>query len=268
MVRKRKNKAEATRVSPASARDKLKDLLPFTVMLPNLVTLLALACGITSMRWAVMDKWELAAFFIILAAVFDGLDGRIARLLDVSSKLGAELDSLSDLVNFGVAPAFVMYLWSMSVFPQFGWALALLLAICCALRLARFNIMLEEGPHQPYWDYFFVGLPAPGGAAVAIAPLMLYLATDFEFCRNPVLVSIFVLVAALLMASRVPTICVKKVKIKTQQAPLFLLLVAIYLGFLFAQFWLVISLSTLIYLALVPVGVRAFMRMKAKYEGG
>jgi len=268
MVRKRKTMPKVSSVVEASisAKDKIKGFLSFTTMIPNLVTLLALSCGVSAMRWAVMGKWDFAALFIILAAVFDGLDGRIARMLDATSKFGAELDSLSDFVSFGVAPAFVMYMWSLSVFPKIGWMLALLLSICCALRLARFNTMLEEEPRAHYWDYFFVGLPAPGGAMVAIAPLMLYLDTGNDFFNTPWLVGMFVFVAAVLMASRVPTICVKKVKIRAKDAPFFLVLVAVYLGFLLTQFWLVMSVTTIVYLAIVPFGLLLFYKMKKKHE--
>ena len=136
-------------------KSRLKEL-PFNMIIPNMVTLLALSCGVTAMRFAVQEKWEWAVIAIIMAAIFDGLDGRVARLLQGTSKFGAELDSLSDFVSFGVAPAFVMYYWAMTVYPKIGWMLALLLAICCALRLARFNTMLDEEPRPKYWDYFFV----------------------------------------------------------------------------------------------------------------
>lgn len=249
----------------ANYKSRLKEL-PFNMIIPNMVTLLALSCGVTAMRFAVQGKWEWAVLAIIMAAIFDGLDGRVARLLQGTSKFGAELDSLSDFVSFGVAPAFVMYYWAMTVYPKIGWMLALLLAICCALRLARFNTMLDEEPRPKYWDYFFVGLPAPGGAWVAIAPLMMYLYEPMALFKSPYFVGAFMFIAAVLMVSRIPTICVKKVKIKARFVPLFLVLVALYVGCLFTQFWLTIGASTMLYLLITPFGLLVFRKMKNANE--
>ncbi len=246
-------------------KNRIKEL-PFNMIIPNVVTLLALSCGITSMRWAMQEKWELAMIAIILAAIFDGLDGRVARLLQGTSKFGAELDSLSDFVSFGVAPAFIMYHWGMLQFPKIGWILALMLAICCALRLARFNTMLDDEPRPPYWNYFFVGLPAPGGAMVAIAPLMLYLYEPSEVFISPWFVGAFMFISGYLMASRVPTICIKKLKVSAKYMPLLLILAALYVGCLFSQFWLTMSISTILYLLMTPFGVVVFARMKKSYE--
>lgn len=246
-------------------KNRIKEL-PFNMIIPNVVTLLALSCGVTAMRWAVQEKWELAVVAIILAAIFDGLDGRVARLLQGTSKFGAELDSLSDFVSFGVAPAFVMYHWAMLNYPKVGWILALMLAICCALRLARFNTMLDDEPRPSYWNYFFVGLPAPGGAMVAIAPLMLYIYEPSGIFASPWFVGIFMFLAGALMASRVPTICIKKLKISAKYMPMILVAAALYVGCLFTQFWLTMSISTILYLLMTPVGVAVFAKMKKSYE--
>ena len=167
------------------------DLRP---MFPNMVTMANLAAGLSSMQFAFWGNWTMAVICIAMAAIFDALDGRVARMFNVSSKFGAELDSLSDLVSFGVAPGFVLYRWTMvqdaivlgdKAPDMIGvpWVIALFLAMCCALRLARFNTMLEV-KQPPYWTHFFTGLPAPGGAYVALFPLIFYLWTGAEFLRN------------------------------------------------------------------------------------
>ncbi len=250
------------------SREKIKEVLPARFIVPNIVTLCSLSCGVTAMKLAASNpvNWKMAGFLIFIAAIFDGLDGRIARLMSGSSKFGAELDSLSDFVSFGVAPAFVMYFYSLNTCPRFGWVLALLLAICCALRLARFNTMLEV-EHKPYWDYFFTGIPAPAGAMIAIFPLVLHnydeslpLVGGFGFS------AFFVLFAAIFMASCIPTICLKKIKVKTAFIPLVLIIAAFYVGMLFVDFWLALTLATISYLIFIPFGIIIFGRMKDKYE--
>src|SRR5260221_7764458 len=146
-------------------------------MIPNMLTLLALCAGMTAIRFAINGKFEAAVIAIIVAGVFDGLDGRIARLLKSTSPFGAQLDSLSDFVCFGVAPAVMLYIWTMTQLASFGWALSLLYAICCGLRLARFNTQLDvELP--PYAAYYFTGVPAPGGAGLELVPM--FLAFDYD----------------------------------------------------------------------------------------
>ena len=204
-------------------KERLKEALPIRFILPNIVTLCSLCCGVTAMKAAVSGNWNMAGFLIFIAAIFDGLDGRVARLMNGSSKFGAELDSLSDFISFGVSPAFVMYFYALKDYPKFGWMLALLLAICCALRLARFNTMLEV-KHKPYWDYFFTGIPAPAGAMVAIFPLSLSLCDgSVALFHNFWFSAFMVFFSAVFMASRVPTICLKKIKIKTSLIPLVLI---------------------------------------------
>lgn len=249
-------------------KSKLKAVLPINFILPNLITLFSLACGMTAMSSAVEGRWELAAALILLAAVFDGLDGRVARLLGSTSKFGAELDSLADFISFGVSPAFVMYLWSLDSYPNMGWAVSLVFAICCALRLARFNTMLEDENRPRYWDYFFTGMPAPAGAVVGIIPLMMWLYSSPLIFVNTWFVSCFLLLAAFLMASRVPTLCIKKLKIRAKDAPLLMIVMAVYVGFMLTEFWLVVSLSAFVYLCLIPFGVHLFNNMKKEYEHG
>ncbi len=156
-------------------RRRLKEL-SINKMLPNVLTVLALCAGLTSMRFGLQERWEAAVWAIIIAGIFDGLDGRIARLLRSSTKFGAELDSLSDVVSFGVAPAILLYLWTMNGAGNVGWVLVLLFAVCCGLRLARFNTMLGE-PDPPWAHNFFTGVPAPAGAGLVLLPMIM----SFEF---------------------------------------------------------------------------------------
>ena len=180
--------------------------VPVRVILPNLVTLLALCLGLTAIRFAAEGQFERAVYAILAAAVLDGVDGRLARAIKGTSRFGAELDSLADFLDFGVAPAVTLYFWSMSGVKSFGWFAAMVFAIACALRLARFNVALDD-PDKPAWmSQFFTGMPAPAGAIVVLLPLYLHLSVlDLGFGRPLIVVEIlYVLVVAGLMASRIP----------------------------------------------------------------
>ena len=157
-------------------RDLPRRGIPLRAVAPNAVTALALCFGLSAVRFAIAEQWELAVGTIILAGVLDGLDGRIARLLKGESRFGAELDSLSDVIAFGVSPAVVMYLWSLQYMPQFGWTIALSHAVCCALRLARFNAQIDATEQPRKAAGFFTGIPAPAGAALLMLPLYVWLA--------------------------------------------------------------------------------------------
>ncbi len=260
-----------------------RDIRP---LFPNMVTMLALACGVSSMQFAFWGNWSFAVVCIALAAIFDALDGRVARYLNTSSKFGAELDSLSDLVSFGVAPGFLMYQWTMDPVIRaqaivvgskdplavgVPWVIVLFLAMCCAMRLARFNTMLEEEPQPEYWKHFFVGLPAPGGAYVALMPLVFFLWTNDSIFRNSDLVSIFMLVSAILMASRIPTPSFKKLHLP-QLNPFYrqlavvcmLAVIALFVTMMLKNFWIFASVVGLIYLMMLPLGFIYFLYLKKK----
>ncbi|MGN6849600.1 MAG: CDP-alcohol phosphatidyltransferase family protein, partial [Sphingomicrobium sp.] len=179
--------------------------IPFRAMIPNAITALALCFGLTGVSLAIGGQWEKALGSIILAGVLDGLDGRIARLLRAESKFGAELDSLSDNIAFGTAPALILFLWSLHKAPKFGWTAALALAVCCALRLARFNARLDaaEQPHKSAG--FNTGVPAPAGAGLAFIPVFLWLVTGSPWFQAWYVVMPWVLFVALLMISSIPT---------------------------------------------------------------
>jgi len=236
--------------------------IPVRYLLPNLVTLIALCSGVTAIRFAVEGHFEFAVGGIIFAIVLDALDGRLARYLKGTSRFGAELDSLADFVNFGVAPAMMMYFWSLNSLHTFGWAVCLMLAIACALRLARFNVALDD-PKKPNWaGAFFTGIPAPAGALLCIAPLYLgflgFIDEGHPFAKT---ISAYEILVAALMVSRIPTFSGKSItRVPREYALPILALMAVFVVFLFSYPWEVLSLLSLLYLVLIPVSVLAYRR--------
>ena len=249
------------------AKHNLKEV-PFRKMIPNMVTTMALCAGVTSMRFAVQGNWVMAVICIFLSAFFDGLDGRVARMLKASSKFGAELDSLSDFVSFGVAPAFLIYLWQLNGLPRFGWLFCLFFAVCMAMRLARFNTMLDEEKHPSYWDNWFVGVPAPAAATIAIMPILItFDFPEYEFIfKNNIFCSIMVVMVGLLMVSRIPTISTKKMKIRSSMMIPLMLLVVIFAHFMMTQPWMTLGLMTFCYVVTIPVGILLFLKQKREYN--
>ncbi|MBR1600760.1 MAG: CDP-diacylglycerol--serine O-phosphatidyltransferase [Alphaproteobacteria bacterium] len=246
---------------------KLKEV-PFRKMAPNIVTLMALCAGITTIRFAILGKWTMALVCIALACVFDGLDGRVARKLKASSKFGAELDSLSDFVSFGVAPAILMYQWSLHTLPHWGWVFTLMFAAAMSLRLARFNTMLEDASVPEYWSHYFVGVPAPMAAALGVMPILM--SCDFpemEFIlRNPYFCSVLILIVAYLMVSRIPTLSLKKAKINNDLVLPLMILFALFISCLLTKPWMTLGLFTLCYIISVPLTVIRFIKDKREYE--
>ncbi|WP_262695360.1 CDP-alcohol phosphatidyltransferase family protein [Kordiimonas aquimaris] len=233
-------------------------------ILPNVVTLCAFMAGVTSMRFAFAEKWELAATAIAVAGILDGLDGTVARLLKSTSKFGAELDSLSDVVSFGVAPAVVVYLWSLQSLDRFGWAVALIYATAMALRLARFNARLEDQDEPRKRLGFLTGVPAPMGAALLLTPMMIDLALNDGLMRSHSLwVSIYTIVIALLIVSTIPTISLKALRVpRTAFVPV-MLVIGIVLAGLFVRTWAVLALISALYIAFLPVNMWAFRKRLA-----
>ncbi len=253
----------------------VKREIPIRAMIPNLVTLLAAASGVTSIRFSCQGNWHHAVIAIFIACVLDGVDGRVARLLRATSKLGAELDSLADIVNFGVAPAILVYFWFMdkvgpesAAYPFRGvfWAIALFYAMCCAFRLARFNIMIDDGPTQPYWKHFFLGLPAPGGAGLVLTPAIWQLHTDAACIQNPWVGCAALFVCGVLMSSRFPTVSAKSLRVPAKYMVPFLLFVMFVIGMLVSQFWLTLGVIGTIYFLSVPLCGFLFLRMRRRYE--
>lgn len=239
--------------------------VPVRYLLPNLITLLALCSGITSIRLGIEGRYELAVGAIIIAILLDAVDGRLARYLKGTSRFGAELDSLADFVNFGVAPAMLMYVWSLNELRTAGWVIALTHAICCALRLARFNVALDD-PHKPAWAAgFFTGAPAPAGAGLAMLPMYLgFLGLVDDGHQYALIFGPYVVVVALLMVSRIPTYSGKNFG---RGVPRDMVLPVLGLGALFAIFlaaypWELLSILALVYLAMIPVAARSWHKHK------
>jgi CDP-diacylglycerol---serine O-phosphatidyltransferase len=235
-------------------------------LIPNILTLLALCAGLTAIRFGLHGKWEAAVYAVLLAAVLDGLDGRVARMLHGTSKFGAELDSLSDFVCFGVAPAMLLYFWTMQNAGGLGWALVLLFAVCCALRLARFNTMIGHPDLPPYAYNFFTGVPAPAAAGAVLLPMMASFEVGPGIFDRPAVVAVVLLGVSFLMVSNVPTFSAKRVRIPHRWVLPILLLVGLITAFLVSEPWLTLAILICLYLGLIPVSVRAFRRLKAQAE--
>jgi CDP-diacylglycerol--serine O-phosphatidyltransferase len=234
-------------------------------MVPNVLTLLALCAGMTAMRFAVNGQFQFATFAIIAAGVFDGLDGRLARLLKATSSFGAELDSLSDFVSFGVAPATVLYLWTMAGLHSVGWAIVLFFAVCCALRLARFNTQLAADP-PPYVANFFSGAPAPAGAGLVMVPMFISFEWGDWLARSPYLNGIWITGVALMMVSTIPTVSLKRIRIPHHFVVPTLLVVGLMTAFFTTSPWPTLTFVGALYLSSIPLTVRAAARARRLYE--
>jgi len=238
--------------------------IPVRVLLPNLITLLSLCLGLTAIRVAVEGKFELAIAAIVLAAILDGLDGRIARFLQSASRFGAELDSLADFVNFGVAPAIVLYFWGLSALRSAGWIAALVFAICTSLRLARFNVMLDDPNKPPYAGNFFVGVPAPAGALIVMLPVYLELIGLPRTGVSPAFALIYTIGIALLMVSSLPTWSGKRVSARVPRdyvLPIFVLVVLL-VALLVSYPWELLTAGTIAYLACIPLAYMHYQKLE------
>ena len=230
--------------------------IPVRVLLPNLITLLALCAGLTAIRLAIESKLELALAAIVFAAVLDGIDGRVARMLKGTSRFGAELDSLADFVNFGVAPGLILYFWGLHELKSAGWIAALVFAICAALRLARFNVMIDD-PDKPAWaGNFFTGIPAPAGALTVLLPIYLYFLGVSNGLVTVWVTLFYTLGIGLLMVSRLPVFSGKRVGKRVPPEMVLPVFVVVVLAFalLISYPWEVLSVSAVVYLASLPFG--------------
>jgi CDP-diacylglycerol--serine O-phosphatidyltransferase len=245
-------------------------LVPIRVLVPNAITLLALCSGVTAIRMATEGRFELAVTAIILATLLDALDGRVARLLKGTSRFGAELDSLADFVNFGVAPGVTLYLWSLLELKSLGWIVCLGLAVCCAARLARFNVALDD-PDKPAWtNSFFTGVPAPAGAGLAMLPMYLGFLGIVDGPAMAHAILLYTAFIAFLMVSRIPTFSGKNAgkRIRRDLVMPVLLLSVLFVALLFSYPWEVLSLLAIAYLALLPVGYWRYQKLAAQHEAG
>ncbi len=252
--------------APPPFRRRRFKAIPVRTLLPNLITLLALCAGLTAIRMAVEARLELALAAIVLAAMLDGIDGRVARLLKGTSRFGAELDSLADFVNFGVAPALILYFWGLNELRSVGWIAALVFAICGGLRLARFNVMIDD-PGKPAWaGNFFTGIPAPAGAITVLLPIYLSFLGLPEGLITVWFTLVYTLAIALLMVSRLPVFSGKRVgKRVPPEAVLPIFIAAVlFVALLISYPWIVLSVGTIVYLAALPLGYRAYRNYERK----
>jgi CDP-diacylglycerol---serine O-phosphatidyltransferase len=231
-------------------------LIPVRTLLPNVITLLALCAGLTAIRLAVEDRLEWAVAAIVFAALLDGIDGRVARMLKGTSRFGAELDSLADFVNFGVAPALILYFWGLHDLGNAGWIAAMVFAICTGLRLARFNVMIDD-PNKPAWaGKFFVGVPAPAGAITVLLPIYVYFLGVPRLAFVTPVVLVYTLAIAFLMVSRLPVFSGKRVgkRIAPEMVLPVFVAVVLFFALLISYPWIVLTIGTVCYLASLPVG--------------
>lgn len=259
---------DAPRVGPKSeegeeiAAEKTSRGLSLRAMLPNAITAAALAAGLTGIRFAISGDWDLAVYAIILAGLLDGVDGRIARMLNAQSRFGAELDSLADSISFGVAPAIIMYLWSIQDLPRLGWFASLTFAICAALRLARFNAQIDtdEQPHKSAG--FLTGVPAPVGAGLAFLPFYLWTTTDIDLFRNPVFVSVWLAAVGVLMISNIATFSWRSIRPRRNIRLEVIAVLALAFGALLQEPWWTLVGICVIYIGLMPFALFRYGKIK------
>jgi CDP-diacylglycerol--serine O-phosphatidyltransferase len=245
----------------------------FNRLIPNLLTMLGLCAGLTSMRFGLEGRFGSAAVAIVLAAAIDGLDGRLARLLKATSRFGAEFDSLSDFLCFGVAPPFILYMWSLQRGGAYGYAPCVIFAVCMALRLARFNASLDGAPKPAYAYNFFTGVPAPAGAGLALFPLFLGLEGEslgwhwlLEVARFPLFGAVLLIGTAALLVSTLPIWSFKNFKVPSEYVLPMLLGACAYAAVLVADPWAALAAAGLIYLIMLPFSVRSFRRLRREAE--
>ena len=233
------------------------------IILPNILTLVGVCIGLSSIKLALDARYELAIIAVVFAAVIDGLDGRIARLIKGTSKVGKELDSLTDVISFGVAPAFIMYFWFLKNLGKFGWLLCLIYVVCVALRLARFNVNSNE---EPSWkDNFFEGIPSPAGGILVLMPLI-YSLSGFEFIRigSETLVPVFFITISILLISKFPTYSLKKIVVPRSMTIFLLFSIVLYFGFLLIYTFKAMFISGMFYLIFIPISFVHYFKINKK----
>ena len=249
-------------------RRRLPRGLTLRALVPNAITSAALCSGLTGIRFAIGGDFHAAVLAVLLAGLLDGIDGRVARLMKAQSRFGAELDSLSDAIAFGVGPALILYLWSLSAVPRFGWFAALALAVSCALRLARFNASIDL-PGQPHKSAgFMTGVPAPVGAGLAFLPLYLWFASGLDVLRSPVLVGPWALLIAFMMISNLPTLGWSALRPRRSIRLEVIALAGMVIAALLTEPWFTLVAICGVYLALIPVGVWRYRRIRQQRAAG
>lgn len=231
-------------------------------LIPNMITISSMVCGLTAIQMAIGSEWRNAVLLILVATILDVMDGAIARLLNATSKFGAELDSLADFLSFGIAPATIMYLWILNDIGQVGWIAALVFSIASALRLARFNAASEEQAEKPEWSkYFFSGVPAPAGSGLALLPIIMYLQLDTDLSEYSIaspLIGIWILIIAGLMVSHIPTFSTKQFRLPSFGMIPTLAIGALFIALLIHAPWITLTVWGVIYALLIPVSYSVY----------
>ena len=235
------------------------------MLLPNAITLIGVCIGLSSIKFALDGKFSLAVIAILFASLMDALDGRIARLIKGTSKIGKELDSLGDVISFGVAPAFIMYFWNLQYLDKLGWFVCLIYVVCVALRLARFNVSSNE---EPTWrDDFFEGVPSPAGGIIVLMPLIISFSGFGEFffkINYDVVVPVFFITVSILLISTIPTYSFKRIVIPRSMTKFLLFGMVLFFGALLVYTFKILALSIFIYLCLIPISYFHFKKIKKK----
>ncbi len=235
------------------------------IILPNILTLIGVCIGLSSIKFAFDGKFELSVIAVIIAAVIDGLDGRIARLIRGTSKVGKELDSLTDVISFGVAPAFIMYFWSLSEIGRLGWLISLIYVICVALRLARFNI--TSGGEPSWRDNFFEGIPSPAGGVLVLMPLI-YSFSEIQIINlnYNIIVPILFIIISILLISKIPTYSLKRIAVPRRTSVFLLFGIILYFGLLLIFTFNTIIISGAIYLLVIPISTVHYLLINKTYK--
>lgn len=242
--------------------------LPISRLFPNIITIIAICFGFTSIRYALGGQWDTAINFIIIAGFLDVVDGRLARFLKATSNFGAQLDSLADFVNFGIAPALVMYIWILEKIEikGLGWAIALSYVVCTTIRLARFNSDLADESRPDWKNGFFAGIPSPAGAYLSIMPIMISFETEFINYIPPMIIGIYIIIIGIMMASRIPTFSTKKLVIRKENISFILVLVGLIVGAIIIKPWAVLSILSILYLCSIPFSIKYYRKISSTFQ--
>ena len=236
-------------------------MMSLSTIIPNLITVMALCAGLTGIRFALQEKWEFAIGAIALAAILDTLDGRMARLLKGQSKFGAELDSLSDFISFGVAPALILYFWTTQNIHGVGWASVLFFSTCMALRLARFNTKLDDPDPPSFAARFFSGIPAPAAAGLACLPVILSFEIDQGVIRQPYVIAGWLVLVGLMMVSSIPTFSFKGTKLPQKLVIPIFVVAGLFIACALTEIWIALAALIITYILTIPLSYRSYRRL-------
>ena len=229
-------------------------------LIPNLFTFISLTCGLTSIKFAIDQKWEISVSLIVFASFLDNIDGKLARLFKTNSDFGVELDSLSDFLSFGIAPAIVVFLWSKSLIYESSWAIVIFYAICSSSRLAKFNLSNFENNNDSKKIRFFSGISTPAAAGLTLLPMMIYFRFSNELFLNEIFIKFYLFIPALLMISNIPTYSLKGIKIEKKRIPYLIIILASILSLLLTDFWLAMIIIIILYFSSIPFAIYEFKK--------